>query len=149
MPAGLGARDTLRLEMGMPLYGHELDQDTNAVESGFTKSIANKEYIGSTVHKDQSKNKQLLCGITLEGKRAARHGDLILDNKGNQIGRITSGSFSPSLQKAIALGYVQKEYTLQGTSLLIKTERSELAAVVSPCPFYTKASGREPIAKYL
>src|SRR5512133_767092 len=149
VPAGLGARDTLRLEKGMPLNGHELDQDTNAVESGFTKSIADKKHIGSSVHKDQSKNKQLLCGITLEGKRAARHGDLILDNKGNQIGRITSGSFSPSLQKAIALGYIQKEHASQGTAIVIKTERNELDGVVNPYPFYTKASGREPIAKYL
>jgi aminomethyltransferase len=135
--------------MGYPLYGHELDQDTNAAESGFTKAIADKECIGSTVLKDPSKSIKTLCGITLEGKRAARHGDLILDLSGNEIGHITSGSFSPSLQTAIALGYVNKQQSVNGTSLLIKTERNELKGVVTALPFYTEATGREDIKKFL
>lgn len=149
VPAGLGARDTLRLEMGYPLYGHELDQDTNAAESGFSKAIADKECFGSTVLKDPLKNKRTLCGITLEGKRAARHGDLILDLSGNEIGHITSGSFSPSLQNAIALGYVNKQQAVNGTSLFIKTERNELKGVVTKLPFYTKATGRDDINNFL
>ena len=149
LPAGLGARDTLRLEMGYPLYGHELDKDTNAAQSGFSKAITDKDCIGSAVLKDPSKNKQTLCGITLEGKRAARHGDLILNTSGKEIGHITSGSFSPSLQGAIALGYVNKQESTNGTFLVIKTERNELKGVVTSLPFYTKATGRDDINKHL
>jgi len=150
VPAGLGARDTLRLEMGMPLYGHELDQDTNAIQSGMTRSIAtDKEYFGSRAIKDSSNNRQLLCGIELDGKRATRNGDIIIDAKGLQTGRITSGSFSPSLQKVIALGYINKELSAIGTPVVIKTERNELTGTVSQTPFYTKASGREPMKNYL
>jgi aminomethyltransferase len=149
VPAGLGARDTLRLEMGYPLYGHELDQDTNAAESGFSKAIGDKPCIGSGALKDPSKNRKLLCGITLEGKRAARHGDKILDRSGNETGHITSGSFSPSLQNAIALGYVNKEQATDGTQLIIKTERNELKGVVTQLPFYNEATGRGNIENFL
>ncbi len=148
-PAGLGARDTLRLEMGYPLYGHELDQETNAAESGFSRAISNKDFIGSATVNDNSKAHRSLVGIILEGRRAARHGDLIIDISGKEIGRITSGSFSPSLQCALALGYVNKESSVNDTDLIVKTDRNELKGAVSALPFYTKATGRDDINKFL
>jgi aminomethyltransferase len=149
VPAGLGARDTLRLEMGYPLYGHELDQNTNAAESSLSRAIAKKECIGSAYLQDSSRIEKTLVGIVLEGRRAARNGDLIVDKSGKEIGRITSGSFSPSLQVALALGYVDKEYSSNNTGLIIRTDRNELKGVVSTVPFYTKASGRNNINDYL
>lgn len=150
VPAGLGCRDTLRLEMGFPLYGHELDEHTIASESGFSKAIANnKDYIGSTFVNAHENKKRLLCGIQLEGRRASRHGDVITSSEGKVIGKITSGSFSPTLQIALALGYVDTAFTAIGTPLKIKTERGELNGTVTSLPFYKKATGREDITKFL
>lgn len=149
-PAGLGCRDTLRLEMGFPLYGHELDTVRNPAETGFTRSIAeDKEYIGSTVVLDPMRTKSRLAGITMEGRRAARHGDRILSEDGREIGVITSGSFSPSLKTAIALGYVNKEYSDLETELLVDNGRQQLRATVKKLPFYKEATCRKAIAKFL
>lgn len=147
--AGLGARDTLRLEMGFPLYGHELNEQTNAAESGFNRSIASKEFIGSEIVLDPTKRTKLLKGIILEGRRAARHGDKLFDAAGVEIGYLTSGSYSPSLQCGIAMGYVRESHAAYGTELLIRTERGELKGKISETPFYTKASGRASLSDYL
>ncbi len=149
-PAGLGARDTLRLEMGLPLYGHELNQDTNAAESGFCRSIANKKFIGSEAALDPLAVKKCLKGILLDGRRAARHGDKILsiDNK-EEIGYLTSGSYSPSLQRAIAMGYVLSSYAAEGQQILIRTDRGELTGKITETPFYKNATGRNKLADYL
>ncbi len=150
LPAGLGARDTLRLEMGYPLYGHELDDHTNAAESGFTRAIAaDKKFIGSAAVLDPSKKCRLLAAIRLEGRRAARHGDKILDARGRGIGTITSGSFSPSLSCAIALGYTAIEASAIGNQVRIQTDRQELAGQIVELPFYKKATGRMDIKKFL
>jgi aminomethyltransferase len=148
-PAGLGARDTLRLEMGYPLYGHELDENTNAAESGFTRAIGENSFIGSFVVKDHSKTANSLCGVQLEGRRASRHGDTIANINGEKIGRVTSGSFSPSLQQALAIGYVKKEYSTVNTPVKIITERGELQGKITSMPFYTKATGRANISDFL
>jgi aminomethyltransferase len=148
-PAGLGARDTLRLEMGFPLYGHELNQDTNAAESGLCRSIANKKFIGSEVVLDSSSIKKCLKGIMLEGRRAGRQGDKILSPDKKEIGYLTSGSYSPSLQKAIAMGYVISSYAVNGQPVLIKTDRGELTGNITETPFYKKATGRDNLANYL
>jgi aminomethyltransferase len=150
VPAGLGARDTLRLEMGYPLYGHELDEATNAAESGFTRAIGSgKRFIGSDIVLDAAKKRRLLCGIKLEGRRSARNGDAILDTTGREIGKVTSGSFSPSLSGAIAFGYVAREFSAIGASLAIRTERQELRGTVTGLPFYTKATGRLDLKNFL
>ncbi len=146
-PAGLGARDTLRLEMGFPLYGHELNQDTNAAESGFTRAIASKNFIGSSVVLDSSKRSRVLSGIVIEGRRAARAGDLVLDSDGNETGYVTSGSFSPTLGIAIAMAYVKPADV--GTAVKIKTERGELAAKISEVPFYKGGTVRSDLRKFL
>jgi aminomethyltransferase len=149
-PAGLGARDTLRLEMGFPLYGHELDDKRNAAESQFVKAIAvNKEFIGSDVVNNPNAIKQMLAGIVLEGRRAARNNDSILNRNGEQAGIITSGSFSPSLQQAIALAYINKDLCAVGTKVTIRTERNDLAGTVCEVPFYKQATARRPIADFL
>ena len=151
VPAGLGARDTLRLEMGFPLCGHELSSDRNAVQSNFNRAISRKkEFIGSNIVLDPSAINQLLAGITLDGRRSARTGDLIIDeSSGKEIGVITSGAFSPALGCAIALGYVNKEYSGIGTSLKIISGKNEFSGKVSELPFYKNATARADIKKYL
>lgn len=147
--AGLGARDTLRLEMGYPLYGHELNEETNAAESGFCKSIASKEFIGSGIVLDVSKRTKCLKGVILEGRRTARNGDKLLSPDGLEIGYVTSGSYSPSLQCGIAMGYLISSHAVDGKQVLVKTERGELEGKVTETPFYKKATGRDNLANYL
>ena len=150
LPAGLGARDTLRLEMGMPLYGHELDAECNAGESGFERSITDKkDYTGSSVVNDRSIRRSKLIGIALSGRRAARQGDEIMDRSGTKVGVVTSGSFSPSLGYAIALGYVELAFIEPGTQLKIKSPRYELEGKVVSMPFYGSATGRRPVKDFL
>jgi aminomethyltransferase len=150
LPAGLGARDTLRLEMGYPLYGHELDDSTNAAESGFTRAIdTGKKFIGSGIVLDPSMKQRQLVGIQLDGRRSARHGDAILDKFGNPAGTVTSGSFSPSLGYAIAFGYVGLPASALGNQVRIRTDRQELAGTIVETPFYKKATGRMDINKFL
>ncbi|MBT3297088.1 MAG: glycine cleavage system aminomethyltransferase GcvT [Verrucomicrobia bacterium] len=144
VPAGLGARDTLRLEAGMPLYGHELTTERHASESGFARALAqDKTYIGSTVVQDEAQRRQALIGLTFEGRRAAREGDLICDGHGREVGVVTSGSYGPSVGSAIALGYVDKTLTEVGTPLMVRTARSELSGVVSELPFWKEGTARK------
>ena len=149
-PAGLGCRDTLRLEMGYPLYGHELDETRNAAESGFAKAIAtDKAFIGSKIVTDKSKAKQLLCPIVLDGRRAARNGDQIFSPDGKKIGLVTSGCFAPSVEKAIALGYIDVDFSKTGTQIVIKGEKSELPSSVSELPFFKGATARKTMKEYV
>ena len=109
-PAGLGARDTLRLEMAYPLYGHEMDDKTTPVEAGFgemLKLVERREFAGASALRSNPPTKRLM-GIVLDGRRAARHGGAVLSPDGASIGVITSGTFSPSLEKAIALAYIKR-----------------------------------------
>jgi aminomethyltransferase len=136
--------------MGFPLYGHELDERTNAAESGFSRAIAaDKTFIGSKVVLDAKRRRRKLVGIAIDGRRAARHNDTILNAAGKAIGRITSGSFSPSLSCAIAFGYVAVESSAIGTPFGIVTERSELTGKVTDLPFYKKATGRKDLKEFL
>jgi len=149
-PAGLGARDTLRLEMCFPLYGHELSSDRNAAESGLLSSIASgKTFIGSSVVLDESVRAFSLAAMILGGRRAARAHDVVIDEADNQVGVVTSGSFSPSLGKGVALGYLLARYNQPGTSVRIKTQRHELEATVSDMPLYKTATGRKPLREFL
>lgn len=150
VPAGLGARDTLRLEMGYPLYGHELDEETNAAESGFSRAIdGGKKFIGSDAVLDPSKKRKLLVAVSIEGRKAARRGDTIHDTSGAAVGTVSSGSFSPSLSRAIALGYVALPSSGIGTPLTIRTERQELAGTVVEPPFYKNGTARADSRKFL
>lgn len=149
-PAGLGARDTLRLEMGFPLYGHELNDTRNAAESGFMRSIAaDKEFVGSNIVLDESRRRDLLVGLSLDGRRAARDGDTVQDTAGTPVGTITSGSFSPTLGCSIALAYVRADLGNPATELMVKTARAELKAEVAELPFYRDATGRKALSRFL
>jgi aminomethyltransferase len=149
-PAGLGARDTLRLEMGYPLYGHELDSQRNAAEAGFSRAIGVvKEFIGSAIVRDPSRAQSALCGMKLDGRRAARNNDEIFDAHGAPLGIVTSGSYSPSLECACAMGYVKKESCDPGSSIVIRTGKAELSGKIVALPFYPQATARKNLCDYL
>jgi len=137
-PAGLGARDTLRLEVGLPLYGHDLDEEHTPAECGgrfFLKSKA--DYVG----KDRAEEvREVLVPLTISGRRSARADDAVLVN-GRQVGRVTSGSFAPSLGHAIALAFVAEDAAEQD-SFTIKTGKAELTANRAELPFYKDGTAR-------
>jgi aminomethyltransferase len=141
---GLGARDSLRLEMKMALYGNDIDETTTPIEAGLGWIVnLDKEFIGKDViaqQKAAKPSRRLVC-LELEGKAFPRQGYEIMD--GNRaIGKITSGTFSPSLQKPIALGYVPTEKSKPGSTVEVAIrDRRFRAAVVKP-PFYKEASHR-------
>lgn len=147
--AGLGARDTLRLEMGMPLYGHELTKDRNAAASGFAPFISGKkEFVGSTGIRNYSKPKERLVGIRFEGRQAAREGCRILSEGGADIGIVTSGSYAPSLGCAVALGYVDSGFALEGTYVHVSARRELIGKIVKR-PFYREGTARKPLSDFL
>jgi len=148
-PAGLGARDTLRLEMGYPLYGHELDTNTDASWSGFTKAIAAKEFVGSAALGKRPGKQMALCALRVDGRRTAHPGNRVVTTDGTDAGYITSGSFSPTLGQAIALAYCTQEWCSEGRRLTIVTDRGVLDATVTTAPFYRTATGRGAIENYI
>ncbi len=150
VPCGLGARDTLRLEMGMPLYGHEMDENRNAGETGFERPISReKSFVGSDVVLDESARKEKMVGIMLEGRRAAREGDDIFDQEGSRIGTITSGSYAPSVGQAIALGYVEKGCSDLGRGLIVHTHRKAACGTIHSLPFYAESTARRKLSDFL
>lgn len=146
-PAGLGARDTLRLEMGYPLYGHEMDETTTPIEAGFggmLKLDMPRTFVASEIIQNPELNrpKRRLLGFKLEGKRAARAGAAILLD-GKVIGTVTSGAFGPSVDYCVAMGYVDADLTLpEGTVVALDAGKTQLPATVTPTPFYTKGTAR-------
>ncbi len=149
-PAGLGARDTLRLEMGFPLYGHELDENHNAAESGFLRAMANdKRFIGSEFIHDQSFVKQRLSGILFPDRRTARSGDAIFDCDNNEIGTITSGSFAPSIDRAIAMSYIRKNGCKTDETVIVRSARYDLRGTITVFPFYCNGTARKQLSDYL
>ncbi|MBP7274676.1 MAG: glycine cleavage system aminomethyltransferase GcvT [Kiritimatiellae bacterium] len=143
-PAGLGARDTLRLEMGYPLYGHELGVDRTPVAYARGAFIdLSKEFTGrEACRKDlDSGAGRYLTGLTLEGKRAARAGDTVWVGD-REVGVVTSGSLAPSIGVAVALAYVDDAFTKDGTAVEVQCRGARLAARVSPPPFYGRGTAR-------
>ncbi len=137
-PAGLGARDTLRLEAGMPLYGHELNEEWDSITAGQEWAVdLTKEFIGSSVlkkiHADGPRRK--VAGFELEGKRIARQGATILCD-GEEVGVVTSGTQSPTLGKNIAMGLLQTDLCEPGRKLEIDIRGNKTPATVVPLPFY-------------
>ncbi len=140
--AGLGCRDTLRLEAAMPLYGHEMDENRDPLTAGLSFGIRLKagDFIGKEALlsiKNETGIQQKRVGIMLDGKRIAREGSSIM-NKDKQVGEITSGTFSPTLQKAIAMGYIEKEFSDIGTDLEVDIRGKRIAAKVVSLPFYSR-----------
>jgi len=137
-PIGLGARDTLRLEMGFCLYGNDIDDTTSPLEAGLgwiTKF--NKEFTNSAnLQKQKAEGvTKKLVGIEMIDRGIPRHDYEITDTDGNTIGKVTSGTQSPSLQKPIGMGYVKTEFAKEGTEIFIKIRDNQIKATVVKPPF--------------
>ena len=140
-PIGLGARDTLRLEMGYCLYGNDIDQTTNPIEGGlgWITKLAKGDFIAKPVI-DKVKSdgpKRKLVGMLLKEKAVPRHGYPLLVN-GTNVGVVTSGTFSPSLEKGIAMGYVDAPYFEVGKNVQIDVRGKSVEAVIVSLPFLKK-----------
>lgn len=139
-PIGLGARDTLRLEMGFCLYGNDLDDTTSPIEAGLgwiTKFAEGKNFTNRAELERQKKEgvTRKLCAFELQEKGIPRHGYEIADAEGNVIGVVTSGTMSPVLKKGIGMGYVKPEFAKAGTDIFIKVRNKNLKAQVVKAPF--------------
>ncbi len=138
-PVGLGARDTLRLEMGFCLYGNDIDESTSPIEAGlgwitkFSKDFVNSEALSR--QKETGVGRKLI-GFEMVERGIPRHGYEIVDSTGERIGEVTSGTQSPSLQKAIGMGYVKQEFTREGSELFISIRNTPVKARVVKLPFY-------------
>ena len=138
-PIGLAARDTLRLEMGFCLYGNDIDDTTSPIESGlgwitkFTKDFIDKDVL---LAQKENGTPRRLVGFTMIDRGIPRKDYRILDSDGNEIGVVTSGTQSPSLDKAIGLGYVKSELKAPGTEIFIEVRNKSLKAEISKIPFY-------------
>ena len=140
-PIGLGARDTLRLEMGFCLYGNDIDDTTSPIEAGlgwitkFTKEFVNVKQIKE--HKEKGTARKLV-GFEMIDRGIPRHDYEIVDADGKVIGKVTSGTQSPSLNKAIGMGYVQTQLSKPDSEIFIKVRDKNLKAKVVKIPFYKK-----------
>jgi aminomethyltransferase len=141
-PIGLGARDSLRLEAGLCLYGHDIDRTTGPVEAGLSWSISKRRReAGGFLGYEQVKRaidhgpSRLRAGFLLEGKVPAREGSEIVTLAGQTIGRITSGGFAPSLGRPVAMGYVEAAHAAPGTQVCLIVRGKPLAAKIVPMPF--------------
>jgi aminomethyltransferase len=140
-PAGLGCRDTLRLEMGFCLYGNDIDDTTSPIEAGlgwitkFTKNFTNSENLKK---QKETGVAQKLVGFEMVDKGIPRHHYEIKNADGNKIGHVTSGTQSPTLQKAIGMGYVDTANSKEGTEIFISVRDKNLKAVVVKIPFLKK-----------
>lgn len=139
-PIGLGARDTLRLEMGFSLYGHEIDDTTSPIEAGLgwiTKPLESKQLIDGDLYIKQRAEgvTKKLVGFELIDRGIPRADYEITDGKGNVIGRVTSGTMSPTRKIGIGMGYVTTNYAKVGTEIAILIRNKELKAVIVKTPF--------------
>ncbi|MCB0704549.1 MAG: glycine cleavage system aminomethyltransferase GcvT [Saprospiraceae bacterium] len=144
LPVGLGARDTLRLEMGFCLYGNDIDDTTSPIEAGLGWITKTKKgpFISQphfAAQREQGVDNKLV-GFYVHDRRVPRQGYLICDESGNPIGRVTSGTQSPSLDKPIGMGYVPLAYAAKGSKIQIDTGRKMLEAEVTSLPFYQPVS---------
>jgi aminomethyltransferase len=142
LPIGLGARDTLRLEAGLCLYGQDMDETTSPVEAGLSFSIGNRRRIEGGFPGAKRIGKELAdgpaklrAGLKVEGRAAARSHMKILGNMGNPIGEVTSGAFTPTAAASIAMGYVPLALSSPGTQLAIEIRGSPVPARIVSTPF--------------
>jgi aminomethyltransferase len=150
-PIGLGARDSLRLEAGLPLYGHDLDIRTTPIMADLGFAIGKRRraeggFPGAERILAEIENgaAQKRVGIDVEGRQPVREGALILDPEGSEIGRITSGGHSPTLGRPIAMGYVATPFAQAGTALTIEQRGKLFQAAVAPLPFVPHRYHRKP-----
>ena len=141
---GLGARDTLRLEAGLCLYGHDLDENTSPIEANLkwaiSKSKINEKFPGSEFIKKQYNEgvSKLRVGIKPETKVIARESTKIFDEKDNEIGKVTSGTFGPSVNGPIAMGYIHNDYSKKNTKIFLEVRGKKIPASICEMPFYKK-----------
>ncbi|MDR9397899.1 glycine cleavage system aminomethyltransferase GcvT [Salibacter sp.] len=141
--AGLGARDTLRLEMGMALYGNDIDESTSPIEAKLgwiTKFVDGNDFIDRELlaqHKENGVDRKLTAFEMID-KGIPRQGYKIIDAEGNELGEVTSGTMSPSLKKGIGLGYVKVPHHKRGTEIYIQVRKKQLKAEVVKLPFIKK-----------
>ena len=140
-PIGLGARDTLRLEVGFCLYGNDIDETTNPLEAklGWITKLKKGDFMGrdAIVKAKEDGLKRRLVGLTLEGRAFPRHGyDIAVD--GEVCGTVTSGTISPLLEKGIAMGYVPTEHMEEGTTVNVMIRNQAVPAIVTKVPFVNK-----------
>src|SRR5690606_13148748 len=140
-PIGLGARDSLRLEAGLPLYGHDLDETISPIESGLGFAVSKRrreaaDFPGAARILAERENgpTRIRVGLIVDGA-PAREGAEILDASGTAIGVVTSGGFAPSLGKAIAMGFVPPSHAENGTRLQVSVRNRAQPATVVPTPF--------------
>lgn len=142
-PIGLGARDTLRLEAGLLLYGNDMDEQVHPYQAGLGRFVKLKagDFIGreALVRAKADPPDRRLVGIEMRGRGIARQGYPILDISGEEVGRVTSGCPSPTLGKPIALGYVRSGLASPGTSLGVEIRKKVIEATVCKYPFYVRA----------
>jgi aminomethyltransferase len=142
LPCGLGARNTLRLESKLPLYGHEISDTINVWEAGLDRfcKMEKLDFIGhETLRNAKAQGlKRTLIGLEMTERGIARDGYRILNSSGQDIGYVTSGSYAPFLKKNIALAYVPPEISAVGNELLVEIRGQGVKARVVPTPFYKK-----------
>lgn len=141
LPCGLGARDTLRLEAAMPLYGHELNADLDPFQAGLSWAVktAKGEFVGKAAMMRRRENAaaRQRIGLLLEGSRAAREGCKIMAG-GQEVGVVTSGAPSPTLGRPIAMAYINPDLAKVGGKVEIDVRGTPVAATVSALPFYKR-----------
>jgi len=142
VPAGLAARDTLRLEAGMPLHGHELSTATLPAQAGLGRVVAvdKDQFVGKEALAAASEDLPRLVGLVAEGRRAGRAGYAVVDAEGTAVGEITSGALSPTLGHPIAMAFVPPALAEAGTSLFIDVRGTQIPATVTALPFYRRTA---------
>ena len=140
LPCGLGARNTLRLESAMALYGHEISEEINVLEAGLERfsKLGKSDFIGSQALLQAGQPKRKLVGLEMVERGIARDGYKVLSLEGETIGYVTSGSPAPYLKKNIALAYVPVDRTAPGTEVAVEVRGNPVKAVVVPTPFYRR-----------
>jgi aminomethyltransferase len=141
-PAGLGARDTLRLEAAMALYGHEIDESTTPYEAGlaWVVKLDKGDFLGRdalAAQRERGTPKKLV-GFAVQGRGIARQGHGVLSKEGESVGAVTSGTWSPTFEKALGLAYVPPEMAAVGTPITVDVRGKGLPAVVVETPFYRR-----------
>ena len=150
-PVGLGARDSLRLEAGLPLYGHDLDRETTPVMAGLEFAIGKRRraeggFPGAARIVGEIENGPVAkrVGLLVDGRQPVREGAMVLDREANEVGKVTSGTFSPTLQRPIAMAYVPLAMAEPGMQLKIGQRGKLFQAEVTPMPFVPHKYHRKP-----
>jgi aminomethyltransferase len=141
-PIGLGARDSLRLEAGLPLYGHDLDHQTTPVEAGLAFAVSKRRRAGGGFAGWHRIAQELAdgpirkrVGLAIAGRQPVREGAMMVDAEGSEVGKVTSGGFSPSLEAPIAMAYVPLAYAAPGTKVSLAARGRIFTGTVTAMPF--------------